>query len=82
MIYSLSRADTWTTEDFRRVLEAEAAIYFDRPGGSWEQQPLLELERASHLRWGWAWIWEQVIEEHKARRAMRRQAALVGRAAG
>ncbi len=73
MIYPLSRAAKWDTEDFRRVLEAEAAIYFDRPGGRWDPQPLQELEIVSRSRWGWAWIYESVIEQHQARRADRRR---------
>ena len=75
MIYPISAADDWTTEDFRLHVESEASIYFDRPGGSYEPDALLDLERLSHSRWGWPWIWEIVIEEHKARRAAARRVA-------
>ncbi len=70
MIYSLYRADAWTVEDFRRAVESEAAIYFDRPGRG-DPRPLDELRVVSRSRWGWGWIWEIVIEEHRRRRRER-----------
>lgn len=70
MIYTLFAAENWTDEKFRAVVEAEAAIYFDRPGRGFAE-PLEELEVVSRSRPEWATIWQSVVEAAKAERRRR-----------